>query len=186
MTQPAGQLVGATIRPLDDTMTIATTWANEAKGGHHQVIDIAARDAIPAERRLEDMLVTVLDDSGAKNVYTLFGGITNSDWSLAFPAAPVTLATQALTIGVPTTVDSLDLAGLAFVKWQLSFISPYPIEYIEVVGTYTGTGVDYAFGLATSNPAHTIIVDDSGGYMRLRVTPAFNVALVCVRQAAIT
>jgi len=54
-----GTLVIAPIRPYDSADTYPSAHANEIKGGHHQVLTIVERDAIPAARRLEGMFCFV-------------------------------------------------------------------------------------------------------------------------------
>jgi len=66
-TQNIGTLVGAAIRPLNDTMPIASAFAFEINGGHHQVATLAERDAIMVQRRQWGMLCTVYNDSSASN-----------------------------------------------------------------------------------------------------------------------
>jgi len=61
-TQNIGTLVGAAIRPLNDTMPIASAFAFEINGGHHQVATLADRNAIMVQRRQWGMLCTVYND----------------------------------------------------------------------------------------------------------------------------
>lgn len=69
--------VAGRITPDGDAGIFALAFAEHLRGGLHVVFDLTARDAIPADRRLEGMEVKVLVE-GAK--YTLTGGITNADW----------------------------------------------------------------------------------------------------------
>ena len=66
-TQNVGTLVGAAIRPIDDTMPIASAFSFEINGGHHQVATLVARDAIIVQRRQWGMLCTVYNDSTSTN-----------------------------------------------------------------------------------------------------------------------
>lgn len=72
--------VGVTglIANLPGTITpYPTQDPNLELGGCRQVADVAARDLIPANFRVADMLVT-LQDTGV--TYQLHGGLTNADW----------------------------------------------------------------------------------------------------------
>jgi hypothetical protein len=66
-TQNIGTLVGAAVRPLNDTMPIASAFAFEINGGHHQVATLAARNAIIVQRRQWGMLCSVYNDPTAAN-----------------------------------------------------------------------------------------------------------------------
>ncbi len=70
------------IAPTDSTDTYATQDSVYGKGGHKEAADITARNAITSSRRREGMFVYVLDSDGAgtAGLFTLSGGITNSDW----------------------------------------------------------------------------------------------------------
>ena len=66
-TQNIGTLVGAAIRPIDDTSKIASAFAFEINGGHHQVATLAVRNLIMVQRRQWGMLCTVYNDSTVSN-----------------------------------------------------------------------------------------------------------------------
>lgn len=66
-TQNVGTLVGAAIRPIDDTMPIASAFSFEINGGHHQVATLSARNSIIVQRRQWGMLCTVYNDATAVN-----------------------------------------------------------------------------------------------------------------------
>ena len=101
--------MGNSLAPLPGSL-YPIVFANDAKGGHHQVADIATRDLIPSLRRIQGMLCTVLDaGSGTPKTYQLLGGILNTNWVVFAPggSALSTVATSGsfsdLT-GKPTTV----------------------------------------------------------------------------------
>lgn len=79
MAQNIGTLVGAAIRPINDTMPIASAFAFEVNGGHHQVATLVNRDAIIVQRRQWGMLCTVYNDSTSANnaTYQLKYGYNN-------------------------------------------------------------------------------------------------------------
>ncbi len=81
ITSAFGQFpMGNTLAPLPGNK-YPIVFSNDIKGGHYQVADIDARDAIYTERRLEGMLCTVLNDgSGSMKTYQLVGGTANTDW----------------------------------------------------------------------------------------------------------
>jgi hypothetical protein len=69
------------ISPTDNTDVYPTHRDIFGKGGYRTVDDLAARDIVTPERREEGMLVFVLSTN---TMYQLIGGITNSDWVVAF------------------------------------------------------------------------------------------------------
>lgn len=69
------------ISPTDNTDVYPTHKDIFGKGGYRTVADLAARDIVTPERREEGMLVFVLSTN---TMYQLIGGITNSDWVVAF------------------------------------------------------------------------------------------------------
>ena len=80
---PGSVTMGGFIAPTDSTDTYATQDSVYGKGGHKEAADITARNAITSARRREGMFVYVLDSDGNGNpgLFTLAGGITNSDWT---------------------------------------------------------------------------------------------------------
>ena len=81
MAQNIGTLVGAAIRPIDSTMPIASAFAFEINGGHHQVSTLIDRDNIMAQRRQWGMLCTVYGDAIPTNntTYQLRYGYSSTD-----------------------------------------------------------------------------------------------------------
>lgn len=69
--------VGGYFAPTDTTDTYAVTDSQFNRGGHHEVLDSATRDAIPSDRRREGMTCYTSSD---KKTWQLQGGITNADW----------------------------------------------------------------------------------------------------------
>lgn len=80
-TRPGGVPIAGFLSTTDDVDTYPTHLDELGKGGIHPAQDIAARDAIPADRRSEGMLCYVLDDFA---LYQLSDGIENTDWVLIF------------------------------------------------------------------------------------------------------
>lgn len=107
---PGSVRVAGFIAPTDSTDTYPTHDDLYGKGGYKIVADITARDAITPGRRKEGMLVKVIDaGSGTPAVYTLVGGITNSDWVIQlFGSASVSVAQYTLT-GTDITNKYADL-----------------------------------------------------------------------------
>jgi hypothetical protein len=86
MTALAGVQIPDKIVPFDSNDTHPTHDETYGLGGFRSVATIAARDAIPTERRAQGMLVYVI----ATNItYQLFGGITNANW-IAYSSASST------------------------------------------------------------------------------------------------
>jgi len=79
MTAIAGTNIPGSIVPFDTADTFGTHNEIYGIGGWRSVENIAARDAITTERRVVGMLVKTIDTG---LIYTLFGGITNSNWQL--------------------------------------------------------------------------------------------------------
>ena len=77
MANIPGTNLSAPARPHTTDDTYPTAYANEIKGGWHNIVSIAERDAIPPERREIGMAVNV--DGGA--LYRLEGGLTNAHWA---------------------------------------------------------------------------------------------------------
>ena len=62
-------------------VTLPVIDSNDALGGHYQVADITARNAIPAEQKAEGMLCTVLNaGSGITKIYQLLRVSGNLTW----------------------------------------------------------------------------------------------------------
>jgi len=70
-TQNIGTLVGSSIRPIDDSIPIASAYGNEIKGGHHTYALLAERNAIIEPRREWNMLCTVYNDGTNNGTYIL-------------------------------------------------------------------------------------------------------------------
>jgi len=81
MSQNIGTLVGSAIRPIDGTMPIASAFAFEINGGHHQVSTLVDRNNIMVQRRQWGMLCTVYADSTSANnvTYQLKYGYSSTD-----------------------------------------------------------------------------------------------------------
>ena len=98
-----GTLVIAPLRPYDSNDQFASAYANEIQGGHHQVVDLSSRDAIPAGRRVEGMLCWVIS---AATSYRLISGIENINWVEETSGDPVGGGEFSLTAsGTCTTED---------------------------------------------------------------------------------
>lgn len=79
MAQIAGSVrVAGFIAPTDSTDTYAVTDEQYNRGGYRTVVDIAARNAITADRRKEGMLVRI---SSTGDIYVLAGGLLDANWT---------------------------------------------------------------------------------------------------------
>jgi hypothetical protein len=95
--------MGNTLAPISGN-NYPIIFANDAKGGHHQVATIAARNAIPALRRIQGMLCTVLDaGSGTPVTYQLIGGILDVNW-VVFNSTATTSGSFLDLLDKPTTL----------------------------------------------------------------------------------
>lgn len=100
---PGSVPVGGLLAPTDDSDTYAVTEDTYARGGFRPVADLTARDAIPAPRRKEGMLVRVNSDG---SLWALGTDLTT--WSpAAFGAAPSTvIAAEAISGHTVLTLDA--------------------------------------------------------------------------------
>jgi hypothetical protein len=80
MANNIGTLIIAPVRPQADNDAYPSAFANEIKGGHHQVTSLTERDLITTDRRVLGMLCSVVTISSS-NTYQLIGGIDNGNWS---------------------------------------------------------------------------------------------------------
>lgn len=78
---PGSVRVTGLIAPSDTADTYPTHAEEYGRGGFRTVADIAARNALPTDRRALGMLVRVLDAGGGQEkFYTLRAGLANGDW----------------------------------------------------------------------------------------------------------
>lgn len=75
--------IPAGITPSTDASEFPTHYSDYAYGGMRTVTTIAERDAIPAGRRVDGMVVYVVGDK----YYRLENGITNADWMIFAPGS---------------------------------------------------------------------------------------------------
>lgn len=168
-TQNIGTLVGAAVRPLNDTMPIASAFAFEINGGHHQVATLSARDAIIVQRRQWGMLCTVYNDSSAANNATyqlkynhfstnsadnqnwvVFSGGSGAGGGSAAWVDPV-LSIRTVAPASPADKDrylvgkngseslSGSFASLNNAGWSGTLVGGYIAEYSLSLGTWTTT-----------------------------------------------
>lgn len=90
------------------------------RGGFRVVFDLAERDAITADRRVEGMEVKVLVEEAT---YTLVGGITNADWEEVMGDFDQSL----------NTTDSPEFAG-----WKLDPLATAPSRFFEMTTGVAG------------------------------------------------
>jgi|GEM_PF-3720260 len=111
MAKNEGTLVIKEVRPYDSLDTYPSAYANEVKGGHHQVLTLVERDAIPAARRLEGMFCYVKEDG---KVYRLEADLAT--W-IEFAGAilePVITVSSEYTVNVTDCVILCDASGGGF------------------------------------------------------------------------
>jgi hypothetical protein len=77
MANNDGTLIIAPVRPQSDQDAYPTAFAAELLGGHHEVLTLLDRNAIPAERREEGMTCWVVETD---QMYVLSGGIDDLNW----------------------------------------------------------------------------------------------------------
>lgn len=166
MAQNIGTLVGAAIRPISDTMPIASAFAFEINGGHHQVATLSERDAIIAQRREWGMLCTVYNDAVPSNnatyqltygyssttatdnanwaVFSVAGG-SNANWSA--PVLSVTMSApvspfdgERYLVGLNSAASlSGSFASLANPGYTGYLVGGYIAEYKDSVANWVTT-----------------------------------------------
>lgn len=148
MAQNIGTLVGAAIRPIDSDMPIASAFAFEINGGHHQVSTLNDRNNIMAQRRQWGMLCTVYGDPTALNNatyqlkygYSSTDSMDNANWVL-FSAA------SSASSGGSNWIDPV---------FSIATVSPnYPLDGDRyLVGRNSATTLYGAFSTLT-NPGYS-------------------------------
>ncbi len=114
MTTLNGTIVADTVLPADTDNTFATHWSNFGKGGTHNVANVAARDAITAERRVAGMLCTV--ESPLKT-YRLSADLVTWVEFTADPSGALVNTTLTITGATPaSTALSLTASGATWTK----------------------------------------------------------------------
>lgn len=83
----SGTLITAPIRPQGELDTFPVAYSHEIKGGFKTVSTIAERDAIPIERRTENMFCYSKEND---TIYKLVDGVQNINWAPAFDFQPDT------------------------------------------------------------------------------------------------
>jgi len=146
--------MGNTLAPLPGN-PYPIIYANDAKGGHHQVANIAARNAITSLRRIQGMLCTVLDaGSGTPKTYQLLGGILDANWVEFTSGNAGTVTTNAnltgpiTSVGNATSVASQTGTGSTFVmNTSPVLVSPNLGTPTALIGTnITGTAAGLNIG----------------------------------------
>ncbi len=140
-----GTLIIAAIRPQSDTDTFPSVHSNEALGGHHCVADIAARDTIPAERRLEGMICYTQD---TMQTYQLVGGIANTNWC-TFPLFRTDSIAGQIN-GVQERDYILDVS--AAVNYKVIYITAYVSSGAATLNITTNVSSAGGPTLTTSTP----------------------------------
>jgi len=121
------------VAPSDSTDTYAVHDEIYGRGGWRTVADIAARDAITADRRRVGMPVRVLDrGDGNRAIYTLIGGVDDVNWVADDLGGEWSGAYD--TAYVATGITLLD--GTEF---ALAELVPYTVEGIGYLLTVTPT-----------------------------------------------
>lgn len=146
MAQNIGTLVGAAIRPGSTDDVFATAFANEIRGGHHQVADIAARDAIK-EARLELGMLCTTQDTGI--VYVL-SQITPVVWDV-FSATSADIISGVIPLSMMTNVYTISHSSVTGTS-------------VPVASIVAPTSGDVIFGfniVNVQNDQFTVILSDT-------------------------
>lgn len=134
-----GTIVAAPITTGHTDNTFPIGDANEMLGGHHAVANVAARNDIPPQRRVEGMTCWVVNE---QKLYRLVGGVENTHWydtsgsdqqfvySQDTPASTWTITHNLGGYPVCTVVDSAKNVGIG----QISYPSSD-----QIVLTFSGT-----------------------------------------------
>lgn len=177
-----GVRVTDSIVPTDTADTFPTHSAEYGKGGHRSVADVAARDAIPADRREEGMTVYVQSN---QTRYTLIGGVGNGDWQTA--SVGVSEADRVfggrLTAGVGPYSESGGSTVLQYLPAEHDEVSLYDVglgEWLKykipsggVTRTLEPMATDPSYGdlVADENYDVYLFVEDTGTTLGLWLEP---------------
>lgn len=136
-----GTVVISKLVPTDSADTYGTHEDKYGIGGiHTDVLDTAERDAIPAQRRKEGMLVYVKTPTPI--MYQLVGGITNSNWVIFTGGANINDSSTSLTeVWSASKVNSLLSSRLS------------RFEVISIIAAFTN------LNLITPPPSLNFILD---------------------------
>lgn len=170
-----GTIVAGPMTTGDTANTFATALTFEIQGSDKQEADIAARDAISADRRTEGMTCYVI---GETNLYRLVGGIANANWMLWASATNNPMSGNFLTNhdSRAITFDStLTVSNQMTVNGTFQLLTPSVITPNALLGTDGGQdAVSYQVG-----PGLIL----SGGVVELDAT---NLAAVYVTNLYVT
>lgn len=158
MAQIPGTVIAAAITTGDTTATYSIGNTNEMQGGHHQVADIAARDAIPAARRSEGMLCWVID---TQQLFRLVGGIENANWELDPSSTAAEAAARIFADG--TVAQQGSQLGLILRDQGTNYTNEQVAIAVFNVGSSGSeyayalyvTGTNYSFGLFNTGSQYT-------------------------------
>jgi hypothetical protein len=150
--------MGNTLAPLTGSL-YPIIYSNDTKGGFHQSLTIADRNAIPALRRQLGMLCTVLDaGSGTPVTYQLLGGLLDANWVVFASSAatsgsfvdltnkPTTLAGYGITDALTTTQAANGITGTDITNWNTAY------GWGNHAGLYRPIGYVPTWSEITSNP----------------------------------
>jgi hypothetical protein len=186
---PGSVRVAGFIAPTDTTDTYAVTDETYNRGGYRTVTDLAARNAITADRRKEGMLVRL---STTGDTYVLIGGILDANWTLVSfggsGSATLEVASTAEGAttpnpGVPKLIWST-ITGTLLVWNGTSWISVVSDIDLQALANLTTTGFVVRTGSGTvasrqilGTPGQ-IQVADGDGLISSPVIALVNTAIV--------
>lgn len=141
---PGSVRVAGFMAPSDSTDTYAVTDETYNRGGYRSVVDVAARNAITADRRKEGMLVRVLSTG---EVYVLVGGILDSNWALFTSISSQSLQIAAIAEGANTpnpgtpTIVWSSVAGSLLVWNGTAWVSTTSDPDLQSLANLNTTGI---------------------------------------------
>jgi len=132
---PGSVRVGGFIAPTDSSDTYASQSELYHHGGYRTVATIAERNAIPAPRRKEGMLVKVLDAGGGiEKLYALTGGILDGNWGEAeFLATTPAYTVEVAKAGRPFTSIQAAIDSITVAPGERWVVLVHPGDYAENV-----------------------------------------------------
>ena len=184
---PGSVRVGGFIAPSDTTDTYATHDSLYGRGGLKEVSSTEERDAIPADRRREGMIVYVGGVVQAN--YQLIGGIDNANWAVLEAGGGGGVTDHGALTGLndddhtqylnETRHDLLDHAGLTGIPSITGLLDETAHDLLDHTGLtgiptqYTDEMAQDAIGTLISNGTQsgiTVTYDDANAKLDFTVT----------------
>jgi hypothetical protein len=164
------------IAPTETTDTYPVQTSTYGKGGHHEVANAAARNAITTLRRTTGMLATTQDDGQTWKLNPEPWDGTDADWSQF--GNELAVVTYAAALPVAATVADTAPAGVVGVEWTVVLVKGNDHRISLLTAIRDGGGVvsflESQVLTAPSGSTYDLAVTAGGGFggITLIITPA--------------